>query len=255
MFVSRHPNPLGGRIRLLWILAAVCAIVLWLRLSGQALLGSRYSPAPILCFVALAACGILLGVFYNLSAKYAKAIEDLVSEHAHLVHWTYDDTEWRQFVDAEWQAARGSLVRLPLRFTLLGLGGGVVLALWPTGSGTWPDRLLMPLMFAGGALGLSLAGMPLLGAAAWWKRSKRLERAGEFYVGKHGLYESGAYCSYTDWGSDWARLNKVEVESGTPAMVHFTIEEKVHQGTRTKHVRLPVPHGREKEVAVLKSLR
>lgn len=241
---AEPPKLFRGRIVALWVVTALLVGVEALYLLGGAKPGDSW--VPKLCFVVLAACGMLLGVAYAVRPGYYRGIQSLVDPQKHIVHWTYSDDEWHRFAEADWSMAKREIWKMPVKYALIGLGVGALLAVVPSAKVGWQSRLWVPIFAACAALVLTLLAMPAYYLAARWKFRRRLERTGEFYVGRHGIYECGAYARYIEWGLD-SHLNSVKFEGDEPAIMHFTIEERVHRGTNTKHIRLPVPLGHKKE--------
>jgi hypothetical protein len=251
-------RPLRGRIATFASLTVLAAAALSLRRAGIAFTGPRYFWLAPLGFGALAVFGIGLTAYCYLSVRYLRGIHKLVAEHKYLAHWTYGDDEWLKFARKDWFLTKREIWKLPVKYTLLGLVVGAVAGFVGKISSemTWRTSLTGPLFLAAGGFVISVLDMSLSSMAGLLRYRKRLERTGEFYVGREGVYESGACSRYVTCKSAYSTLRAFKIEPGEPALVHLSIEVKTGSrmggGTdRTIHVRLPVPHGHEQEAQQL----
>jgi hypothetical protein len=237
-------KPFTSRIVICWVLFAFGAVAfpygLWIFPShNEGLLGMVGGGliAAVLAYVLFA--------LYRDRNKRMAGIQELVNHQQFLVHWTYTDKEWRRFIQIDWAARTRELRLVPVIGAIGGLLlGGLASAPIRKGGPPWHDEISLK------ALGVSVAAgflgsvfiFIVLRLVAAWRRRKRMERVGEFYIGRHGIYERGAFEAYTDCSSPGVSVITMTETSGTPPILEFTIGRKDRSYSAVS-LRVPIPAG------------
>jgi hypothetical protein len=239
-------NPLRIPFRVVWGLTLVAlgtALVLILG-GGQIALYGGIIGGSIGIVLAL----ISAGLFYT-----ARQADDRLAAFQggdYLVHWTYSRLEWEKFAEAERERgqknARSALPVGAFTVAVLGLILGIALA--------------APLHNAWSTVGVGILGTlagTAVGAPGGWlvgrlirlaaeRRYHQMHQlAGEAFIGPDSAYCAGRYWKWKGYGTS---LQNVELVSGGPAMLTFTIRiYNPRSGDDSHQYRVPVPAGREAE--------
>lgn len=115
-----------------------------------------------------------------------------------LVHWTYSEQEWHRFIRTDWVEQARELRYVSAIGAMGGLlVGGAASLPRETGDPPWHDRISFTALGVGAAAGFVLGVLAIifLRLAAARRRKRRMNRVGEFYIGRHGIYELGAFAA------------------------------------------------------------
>lgn len=240
-------NPYAGWRRGLWITAAV-AVLLILPLADYKLTGRELIDDDIALPLAITGGSILvvalicLPVMAYSGRKARREIQDLLAGN-HWAHWRYAEDEWRRFADAEWARTQRKARKLALQlFVILFLF--IFLLALSQGAPLAPAFLGAAL--AGLGIGLLVGFLVHRFGRSTYNR--RLTVLGEVYIGPNSLYQEGRYNTWRGLGTS---LEKVEVQPGDPAVLHFEVLVSSGRSSRTHEIRVPIPRGCEEEAQKL----
>ena len=177
--------------------------------------------------------GIIVIAIY---AGRAKAVNRILRSDGVLLHWTYSPDEWDKYVEKEYkQQKQGKKV---LFYVIAGfaLFFGILFFVIDRESGLWVLVLM-----------LALIGVIAFTAwfTAWYDYRQNKKYPGEVYVTEDAIYASRQLHSWRGLG---AKLESVVLdEQKTPKIVKFTYSAPTRTGVQDYTVRVPIPHGKEKE--------
>ncbi len=186
-----------------------------------------FIPLALAC---LSFLGIIIGFALLWSARRADA---LINGHELLLHWTYRFDEIVPYLDDE-QKRLKKVRTVVLFFCALILGMGMLFCFTKNGVdygavGEYVGLLLLTILFL-------YAGLPAMGYG--------ISNATEFYLGKNSALFGGRFHIWGMWGGS---LQRVEYREGKPAMLTISYSFVAQGGPQVIHLRIPVPHGRERE--------
>lgn len=212
-------NPYAGWRRGLWITAAVAVLLILpiveAKLTGRELIDDDIAiPLAAACGTLLALALLMLPFMAHSGRKALREIQDLLAGN-HWAHSRYAEDEWRRFADAERartqrkarKLTRQLFVILFLFIFLLALSQGAPLA-----------AAFLGAALAGLGIGLLVGFLVHRFGRSTYNR--RLTALGEVYIGPHSLYQEGRYHTWRGLGTS---LEKVEVQPGDPAVLHFEV--------------------------------
>jgi len=196
---------------------------------------------------AISTIALVLFLSFGLSAlvirRAAKQIDDMLAGKDLIVHWSYSQSEWRAYTEAEHIT---DVVEKKIIFYLIAgmaLLIGIGFLIYDREAGKYVFFVMISLIV-------------LIGFIAWWsaKRNYRnnLGRVGETYIGKHGVLLNGNYSSWTSFG---ARFEAVELHSQSePKVLSIFYSLKVKNGRNTNEVRIPIPETEKNVEKVISAL-
>lgn len=184
-------------------------------------------------------------MIFGLAARWQTQVDEMLAGNFY-VHWTYEPAQWRAYIAEQKRKTRRLWLILGALFTLCGLLIAGFLH---------EDRE-------------HIAGLPVLtwticplvgffvGAIPGWIIQKCMNAGfnrmaasqGEIYIGPRGFFLSG---SYSPWNTAGQTLREVKHVVGPPDALLITAEVFNGQTTVPKEFSIPVPLGREAEVAEL----
>lgn len=221
-----------GRIVLVAGLGLIAAALL-LRFAwpGGEELRETAVPALIVAGVVAIIAGALTGMIRARSA----ARQRMISGEGLLARWHYDPSEWRRFVERDFQRQKRRRLK---RFALLAV---VVIAFSAMVAFLDEEARLL-------GLGIAIAVLPVAGAllVILPRRvyRRRLEQPGEALISADGIRLAG---SYHIWNQPGYRLNGASLAEGDPPALCFAIGYRTKHGWQEYELHVPVPAGREGE--------
>ncbi len=175
-------------------------------------------------------------------ARLLPMLRDLLAGVGLIVHWTYDPEEWKRFAEWEFGEEKSEKTHLLILISIIALviGLGFWVSVRDEASG-WVFLFLM------GVVAL-LWGVGWLVPRLNYRRN--LNRPGQVYIGKAGVYISGAVHAWKMWGS---RFESAEYRTEPFPLLLLTYSYLQAAGRplffyrQGVTVRIPVPRGKEAE--------
>lgn len=219
------------------VLAVVAAVV-----GFSGIFGDVGPPTAVLVTIGAVTLLIMGLIVRLLSRTWERKLRRIEAGHFH-IHWRYDDATWQGFRQRFGRRHDRLLWAVPLG----GLATGLLVAAVSHGDGSLLEGSV-PLTYGVALAGGAVAGF-LVGLGARWLAgtSERLmaRLPGECFIAEDGLYLTGQFWPWRNFGQRLLRLTLSEEE---PRELCFTF--KVNS-TAHQQVHVPVPPGEEATAASL----
>jgi hypothetical protein len=220
--------------------AAIMALALWLLVRGGDGVSRSLQLFLLLGMPAtVVAIALLVAIPLIAPWRYTRDIANMRAGHA-LVHWRYDEAEWRAANRVEGRRNR----RSSYTSAAFGVALGLVVLLIGLAVDDPDDREVF--VFTGAlTAGCSLVAiLTILSASA--DTLARRKPTGEIYISPLGIYRNpGGYVALRSFG---VRVRGVEFVEGTPPVVRFDTQVQQRYGSTREHwADVAVPAGREDE--------
>ena len=189
---------------------------------------------------ALLFCLFLLPFLYYYQKKHLAGAKELLGGKF-MARWHYENDEWMQFAENEWKRTQRTALWTPA-----GIVTGVVVLGYLFKGWTFNDYIhILPWITA-----LAVVGALLMYFIGFSNYKRMMKKKGEVFIGESGLYFNEAYYAWNVFG---AKLGRVDLIPGEPAMLQFEILYASRTGTRPSDIRVPVPRAHRKEAAAIAS--
>jgi hypothetical protein len=187
---------------------------------------------------------LLFGLIFWAQRRHLRRILDPMVEGNRFVHWIYSPNEWQGHMGGE----NKRVPRHLRRYLFLGIGLGSIMAFLIFAAEFWLEKRGLYISLKYGAIGFIplLVLCLIIGLFEELFRARRLRElgqlGGEVYIGRDGLYYSGAL-----YLRAFYRTLKWRDTSGKAGLLfHFEIPVR-HGHTRTEEILIPTPAGQEQE--------
>ena len=187
---------------------------------------------------ALAAFGLLImitGIVTSIMFfRLAKSYDRILSHKDLLARWTYSDTEWKAFTEADYRIDRKNRWMLAGIISAFAIFFGVLFAIIDPEAGIYVLFVMLGLI-------ILVSITAFLTSQQNYRRNVR--HKGETLIASDGIILNGQLHSWTVIGS---RLDRVAHIEGTPPMIEFEYSAPSRSGRDSYTVRVPIPAGQEK---------
>jgi hypothetical protein len=187
---------------------------------------------------ALAAFGLIIMIAGITTAvlffRLAKRYDFILSDKNPLAHWTYSDTEWRAFTEADYKIDKKNRWILVGIISAFALFFGIVFAIVDPEAGIYVLFVMLGLI-------VLVSITAFLTSQQNYRHNVR--HKGETLIASEGIILNGQLHAWNVIGS---RLERVDYMEEAPPMIEFEYSAISRNGRDSYTVRVPIPSGQEK---------
>jgi hypothetical protein len=194
--------------------------------AGVDMMQAGYALTCVAGFIAVSALIAALA-FWSRAAAWDKVArgQDV------LAHWTYSESDWQAYTQAEFEQEKTDKRNLWLVVAGIALLVGMIFFIGDRRGGGIVLLVMLGLILVTGVLAF---GMPRLTLA----RNRRAQ--GEVVIASNAVWLSGVLHTWKGWG---AKLESVYLREDTPAVLEIVYSTPNRTGRQNTTIRVPVPPG------------